>query len=137
MAKVQDNDKKIKVLKEQILEQINNIKPVQKDFVTNLILTFRGTMYNLNVAPGRNLKELLINLYLYQFAIDKLEITEFDLCGYNVEDWICDIRKLLKIKEQNQELTQLHNTLDKLNNLMSDEAKTEEFLDAVQSMLNN
>lgn len=136
MAKVQDNDKKIKVLKEQITEQINTIKPIPKDFVTNLILTFRTTTYNLNVLSEPNLKELLINLYLYQFAIDKLEITEFNLSGYNVEDWICDIRKLLEIKKRNQKLTQLHSTLDKLNDLMSNEAKTEEFLDSIQQMLN-
>lgn len=136
MAKVQDNDKKIKVLKEQILEQINNIKPIQKDFVTNLILTFRATTYNLNILQEPNLNELLINLYLYQFAIDKLEITEFNLSGYNVEDWMADIRKLLKIKEQNTKLNQLRGTLDKLNDLMSNEAKTEEFLDNIQQMLN-
>lgn len=137
MAKVQDNDKKIKVLKEQILEQINNIKPIPKDFTTNLILTFKDVTHNLNVLSELSLKELLINLHLYQSAINELEMTGFRLSGYNVEDWMADIQKLLKIKEQNAKLTQLRSTLDKLEDLMSNEAKTEEFLDAVQSMLNN
>lgn len=137
MAKVQDNDKKIKVLKTQIEEQISNTKTIPKDFTTNLILTFKDITYNLNVLSELNLKELLINLHLYQFAIDELKITGFKLSGYNVEDWMADIQKLLKIKEQNAKLTQLRSTLDKLEDLMSNEAKTEEFLDAVQSMLNN
>lgn len=137
MAKVQDNDKKIKVLKEQIEEQINNTKPIPKDFTTNLILTFKDVTHNLNVLSELSLKELLINLHLYQSAIDELEMTGFRLSGYIVEDWMADIQKLLKIKEQNAKLTQLRSTLDKLEDLMSNEAKTEEFLDAVQSMLNN
>lgn len=135
MASTNNNDKKIKELKVQIQEKLDNITRVTKDFKTNLILEFRDNTYNLNVLPVNALQERLIQLYLYQIAIDALNITDYTIAGYSVEDWIYDIQKLLEIHQQNKNIKELKANLVKLDTLMSDVAKTEEFLDDLAEML--
>ena len=73
MAKTTDNDKRIRALKESIQKQIDEMPKIEKDFKTNLSLTFYGTYYNLNVVPENELMELLIRLYNYNQAIDALK----------------------------------------------------------------
>ena len=135
MASVSNNDNKIKELKTQIQDKLDNIVKISKDFKTNLILEFRDNIYNLNVLPVNALQERLIQLYLYQTAIDALNITDYTIAGYSVEDWIHDIQKWLEIHEQNKKIKELKANLAKLDTLMSDAAKTEEFLDNLTEML--
>lgn len=135
MASTSNNDSKIKELKKQIQDKLDNITKISKDFKTNLILEFHDNTYNLNVLPVNALQERLIQLYLYQIAIDALNITDYTIAGYSVEDWIYDIQKLLEIYEQNKKIKELKANLAKLDTLMSDAAKTEEFLDGLAQML--
>jgi len=135
MASISNNDNKIKELKTQIQNKLDNITKISKDFKTNMILEFRDNTYNLNVLPANALQERLIQLYLYQTAIDALNITDYTIAGYPVEDWIYDIQKLLEIYEQNKKIKDLKANLAKLDALMSDAAKTEEFLDDLTEML--
>jgi len=135
MASISNNDNKIKELKIQIQNKLDNITKISKDFKTNMILEFRDNTYNLNVLPANALQERLIQLYLYQTAIDALNITDYTIAGYPVEDWIYDIQKLLEIHEQNKKIRELKANLAKLDTLMSDAAKTEEFLDDLAQML--
>lgn len=137
MASTTTNDNKIKELKTQIQDKLDNITKISKDFKTNLILEFRDNTYNLNVLPVNALQERLIQLYLYQTAIDALNITDYTIAGYPVEDWIYDIQKLLDIHQQNKKIKDLKANLAKLDTLMSDAAKTEEFLDDLAEMLKN
>jgi len=135
MASISNNDNKIKELKTQIQNKLDNITKISKDFKTNMILEFRDNTYNLNVLPANALQERLIQLYLYQTAIDALNITDYTIAGYPVEDWIYDIQKLLEIYEQNKKIKDLKANLAKLDALMSDAARTEEFLDDLAEML--
>jgi hypothetical protein len=135
MASTTTNDNKIKELKTQIQDKLDNITKISKDFKTNMILEFRDNTYNLNVLPANALQERLIQLYLYQTAIDALNITDYTIAGYPVEDWIYDIQKLLEIYEQNKKIKDLKANLAKLDALMSDAARTEEFLDDLAEML--
>ena len=135
MASVSNNDSKIKELKTQIQDKLDNITKISKDFKTNLILEFRDNTYNLNVLPVNALQERLIQLYLYQTAIDALNITDYTIAGYSVEDWIYDIQKLLDMHQQNKKIKELKANLVKLDTLMSDAAKTEDFLNSVEEFL--
>lgn len=135
MASTSNNDRKIKELKKQIQDKLDNITKISKDFKTNLILEFHDNTYNLNVLPVNALQERLIQLYLYQIAIDALNITDYTIAGYSVEDWIYDIQKLLEIYEQNKKIKELKANLVKLDTLMSDAAKTEDFLNSVEEFL--
>ena len=137
MTSISNNDNKIKELKIQIQDKLDNITKISKDFKTNMILEFRDNTYNLNVLPANALQERLIQLYLYQTAIDALNITDYTIAGYPVEDWIYDIQKLLDIHQQNKKIKELKANLAKLDTLMSDAAKTEEFLDDLAEMLKN
>lgn len=135
MASVSNNDSKIKELKTQIQDKLDNIVKISKDFKTNLILEFRDNTYNLNVLPVNALQERLIQLYLYKTAIDALNIVNYTIAGYSVDDWIHDIQILLDIHQQNKKIKDLKANLAKLDTLMSDAAKTEEFLDNLTEML--
>lgn len=136
MNSTQNNDKRIKELKEKIQGQLNNLPKVTMDFNTNLVLDFRGKQYNLNMASMNTLQEVLINLYLYQTAIDALNIQEFSLNGFIVEDWIQDINKLIDIKNTKNRRKELTDAITKLDSLLSDVAKTADFLDDVENLLN-
>lgn len=136
MNSTQNNDKRIKELKEKIQNQLNNLPKITMDFNTNLVLDFRGKQYNLNMASMNTLQEVLINLYLYQTAIDALNIQEFSLNGFIVEDWIQDINKLIDIKNTKNRRKELTDAITKLDSLLSDVAKTADFLDDVENLLN-
>lgn len=136
MNSIQNNDKRIKELKEKIQDQLNNLPKVTMDFNTNLVLDFHGKQYNLNMASMNTLQEVLINLYLYQTAIDALNIHEFSLNGFIVEDWIQDINKLIDIRNTKNRRKELTDAITKLDSLLSDVAKTADFLDDVENLLN-
>lgn len=134
MSKIQDNDKRIKELKTAINKQLAEMPKECKSFNTNLILTFRDKQYNLHVSSIDVLNELLINLYLYQTAIDYLEI-DYSLCGYKVSDWIDDIKTIINNKKQQQRKEQLKSSITKLDSLLSDVAKTADLLDSIEDFL--
>ena len=135
MAKTSDNDKKIRELKEQIQEQIDNLPKVATDFRTNLILDFQDKQYNLNVASINVLSELMIKLYLYNLAIEKLNLKDFTLGGFTVGDWIADITLMIEIHKRQDRLNKLRQSYKKIDSLMSDTAKTEDFLNDVEEFL--
>ena len=137
MAKVKDNDERIRALKEQIQEQIDNLPKIPKDFKTNLILDFQDKQYNLNVADTNILSDLMIRLYLYKLAIDALDLKDYKLNGFSIEDWIADITTMMEIHNRQNRLNKLHQNYKKIDSLMSDTAKTQDFLDDVESFLNN
>lgn len=133
MAK--NNDERIRELKLLINSELINLNKITKDFATNLILNFNDKTYNLQVVPIMELKELYIRLYLYQVAIDSIPIEDFNLCGFMVEDWMSDIDKLIKIKEQDNRVNKLRQELSKLDSLLSDEAKTSDYLDNLTNFI--
>lgn len=108
---------------------------IEKDFKTNLSLTFYGTYYNLNVVPENELMELLIRLYNYNQAINALKLEGFTLSDYSVPDWMNDIQLLIKIKHNNTRLAELRKNYNKIDSMLSDTAKTEDFLNDLESFL--
>lgn len=135
MAKTMNNDKKIRELKEVIQKQIEEMPKIEKDFKTNLSLTFYGTYYNLNVVPENELMELLIRLYNYKQAIDDLKLENFELCNYSVPDWMNDIQLLIRIKHNNTRLAELRKNYNKIDSMLSDTARTEDFLNELEKFL--
>ena len=135
MAKTTNNDKRIRALKEAIQKQIDEMPKIEKDFKTNLSLTFYGTYYNLNAVTENELMELLIRLYNYNQAIDALKLEGFTLSDYSVPDWMNDIQLLIKIKHNNTRLAELRKNYNKIDAMLSDTAKTEDFLNDLESFL--
>ena len=135
MAKTTDNDKRIRALKETIQKQIDEMPKIEKDFKTNLSLTFYGKYYNLNTVNENDLMELLIWLYTYNQAIDALKLEDFELCNYSVPDWMNDIQLLIKIKHNNTRLAELRKNYNKIDSMLSDTAKTEDFLNDLEKFL--
>lgn len=135
MAKTTDNDQRIRDLKDAIQKQIDEIPKIDKNFKTNLSLTFHDKFYNLNVVTEDNLTELLIQLYLYKTAISDLGIKDFTISSYSVCDWIDDIKKMINIKHCNTRLAELRKNYNKIDSMLSDTAKTEDYLNGLEEFL--
>ncbi|HID0768045.1 TPA: hypothetical protein ACXDAZ_002574 [Clostridium botulinum] len=133
------NDNKILELKKQIekkKELIKLSKSNSYEFKTNRVVDFEGEKYNLNVLQADKLNILMIRLNMYKLAAIDLKI--LDQCiisGYNVQDWINDIRcklEILNLKEEERKLKLMENKLDKM---LSDEKKVELELNEIEDML--
>lgn len=133
------NDNKILELKKQIeikKELIKLNKSNSYEFTTNRVIEFEGEKYNLNVLQSDKLRVLMIKLNMYKLSAMDLGILEEDIIsGYNVQDWINDIRcklKILNLKEEERKLKLMENKLDKM---LSDDKKVELELNEIEDML--
>lgn len=135
MAKTTDNDQRIRDLKDAIQKQIDEIPKIDKNFKTNLSLTFHDKFYNLNVVTENDLKELLIQLHLYDSAISALDIKDFVISSYAVADWIDDVKKMIDIKHYYTRLAELRRSFNKIDSMLSDTAKTEDYLNGLEKFL--
>jgi hypothetical protein len=59
----------------------------------------------------------------------------YTIAGYTVDDWIYDIMKLIDIYNMQKTAKELKASLSKLDTLLSDTAKTEDFLDNLTELL--
>lgn len=139
MSSTKDNDKRIKELRVQIQNKLDSLPKISKDFKTNLVLELEDNTYNLNVIPINVLQEKLIQLCAYHTVIHNPEISEYvkgyTIAGYTVDDWIYDIMKLIDIYNMQKTAKELKASLSKLDTLLSDTAKTEDFLDNLTELL--
>ena len=121
------NDDVILKLKEQIEKQRANIKPLGKfSPTTNCNLELDGQRYNLNTLDKDNLIVLLVRLSAYCQAAKELSLTEsYNLSGYNVTDWISDLRSKLAIIQVKAEQDKLNKMENRLSVLLSDDKKIE------------
>lgn len=137
MSKATNNDERIRDLKAEIQKQIDEMPKPEKNYKTNLSLTFQKQFYNLNATDVNSLKELLIQLYLYNEAIRELALDNFTISGYSVEDWISDIKTVLTVRATQERLNTLRSSYSKVDSLLSESAKTEDYLNDLEKFLNS
>jgi len=131
------NDETILQLKGKIAEK--KAKLIKSKFipVTNLIINFRGTTYNLNVLNKENILYLMVELNALRLSEVDLKLDNVTtISGYKLLEWLNDLTKKLEIviyKEQEDELKTMEAKLDKL---LSDEKKTELELNDIANFLN-
>lgn len=131
------NDERVLQLKEIIEKKKLELKGVKKFTpITNCILDLEGQKYNLNVLQLNDLQILLVRLNMYLISANDLGIDLEEVSGYNIAEWITDIKckiEIFKYKKKEAELKALEAKLDKM---LSDEKKTELELDEIAALLN-
>ena len=131
------NDDRILELKKKIDEKKDNITNKKVKFVpkTNCVLIFDGMNYNLNVCQYEDLKLLLIKLNSYAISAKDLGYEDFVISGYNVSEWMNDIRNKMEVIELKKEEVMLKSMESKLDKLLSNDKKTELEIDEIAELL--
>lgn len=131
------NDDRILELKKQIEAKKKAISEKKVRFIpeTNCVLNMDGMNINLNVCSDEALVLLLIRLNSYLMSAVDLEMSDFEISGYSVTDWIKDIKSKLGVSSLKKEEIDLKKMESKLDKLLSDDKKTEIEIDEIANLL--
>lgn len=131
------NDDRILELKKQIEAKKKAISEKKVRFIpeTNCVLNMDGMNINLNVCSDEALVLLLIRLNSYLMSAVDLEMSDFEISGYSVTDWIKDIKSKLEVSSLKKEEIDLKKMESKLDKLLSDDKKTEIEIDEIANLL--
>lgn len=131
------NDDRILKLKEQIEEKKKELKNNCVKFApqTNCVLILDGKTYNLNVCNKEELTLLMIKLHTYEMSANDLDISSLVISGFNIEWWFLDIKNKLKVLEIKEETEKLKSNEKLLEQLLSEDKKTELMLDEIAKTL--
>jgi hypothetical protein len=133
-----NNDDKILLLKKQIEEKKAKIGKSQRFTpATNCILNFEGNNYNLNVLNTRDqVIPLLVKLNAYAISAEELGLSEqYSISGYNIEDWVEDLKLRLDFIGVKEEVAKLKAMEAKLDQLLSNDKKIELELEEIANSL--
>ena len=133
---VTKNDERVLQLKQVINKKKSELK-VSKRFIplTNCVLDLEGQKYNMNVLQFDDLQLLLVRLNMYLMSAKDLKIN-LEISGYNIAEWITDIKCKIEIFENKKKEAELKALEAKLDKMLSDEKKTELELDEIAALLN-
>lgn len=129
------NDERVLQLKKVIGEKKAELKSVKRFTpITNCVLDLEGQKYNLNVLQLADLRSLLVRLNMYLISAKDLGI-KLEIAGYNIDEWITDIKSKIEIFEYKKKESELKTLEAKLDKMLSDEKKTELELDEIAALL--
>ncbi len=132
------NDDRILELKKQVENKKKEIAEKNVKFVpeTNFVIEINGIKTNINVLNEKDLKSLLVILNMYRMSAVDLEMNDFEISGYKVNQWMNDVKSKINMKTLKREETELKELESKLDKLLSDDKKTELELDSIAALLN-
>lgn len=138
------NDAKIKALLQKVEDQKKDLgsKP-RPSYKTNCLFKYKnGNHLNLNTVTDLNvlviaMGEIIKESECYMKAAERLglDFVPIDWCGYSIEDWEEDFKARISIINYDQKLKLFKKTQDKLNGLVSEEARTEMELEDIEKLL--
>ena len=130
------NDQRILALKKQIEEKKEKLnKSTKFSPITNCSIELDGTRYNIQALPKEHLVNLMVRINFYKLSSKDLGLGEFLICGFDVGDWITDIKSKIDILSRKDEEKSLKLMEDKLIQLLSDGKKVELELNEIESFL--
>lgn len=132
------NDDRILELKKQVENKKKEIAKKNVKFVpeTNLVIEINGIKTNINVLNEKDLESLLVILNMYRMSAIDLEMKDFEISGYKVDQWINDVKAKINMKTLKNEEAELKRLEEKLDKLLSEDKKTELELDSIAVLLN-
>lgn len=131
------NDDRILELKKQVEDKKKEIASKKTRFVpvTNCILEMDGSTLNLNVLSESALFFLMVRLNSYRMSAADLGLDKFEISGYDLNDWITDVKARLEVIATKIEENNLKAMEAKLDKLLSEDKKTELELDSIAELL--
>ncbi len=135
---ISDNDNRIVKLKLEIEKRLKLLenKGKNNNFKTNCILDFEGMKFNFHTLSEDQSLLLLVRLLSYKMASEKYSIDLPKISGYSFDDWISDLKLKLENASYKYQLADLREKLRRLNELLSNDKRTELELDEIEKMLN-
>lgn len=132
-----NNDSRVLELKKQIEEKRKKVNRSEKfNPVTNCSIDINGTRVNIQTLGKEQIVSLLVQLNSYALAAKDLELlSEYSISGYNVQDWIVDLKAKLEHLSRKEEIQKLKAMEAKLDQLLSNEKKVELELNEIASLL--
>lgn len=132
------NDDRILELKKQVENKKKEIAKKNVKFVpeTNLVIEINGIKTNINVLNEKDLESLLVILNMYHMSAVDLEMKDFEISGYKVDQWMNDVKAKINMKTLKNEEAELKRLEEKLDKLLSEDKKTELELDSIAALLN-
>lgn len=128
-------DTKIRELQRQITEKENALEKIANPkYLTNRVYKLYSTTFNLNVLKEEELNFLWLRFKIMQDTAEEYGI-EYVHDGEPVEDILHDItlrKNVLTYRKQTEELAKAK---QRLSQLLSDEAKLEDELTSIASLL--
>jgi len=136
MKKTKTNDIKILQLRKKIEDKQKALFKIDK-FVpsTTCILKIDGETKNIHVMNRSELQYYYVKLKSYKNIADEDFDGDFEMCGFPISSWIDDISNKLAIMDQKNTEKQLIDMNHKLNNLLSEEKRTELELEEIDNLL--
>lgn len=133
------NDERILELKKQIEAKKEKLGKVSRFTpVTNCNIEVDGMRHNIQVLDKDQLISLMVKLNAYALSAKDLGVLyDYMISGYNVQEWISDIKSRIDILSKKHEEKALKIMEDKLVLLLSERKKVELEIDEIESMLNN
>lgn len=130
-----NNDERILTLKKKIDEKRKNIGSTRMTPHTNLVCEWRAEKKNLNVLDMNGLLLLLWEFTSFDKFCKESGFETPQVSGYDVSDWIVDIRHKIENIAVRKEDDELKIMEAKLNKLLSNDKKTELELDGIEELL--
>ena len=132
------NDDRILELKKQVENKKKEIAKKNVKFVpeTNLVIEINGIKTNINILNKKDLESLLVILNMYRMSAVDLEMKDFEISGYKVDQWMNDVKAKINMKTLKNEEAELKRLEEKLDKLLSEDKKTELELDSIAALLN-
>ena len=131
------NDEKVLQLKQQIEEKKKTLSKIKKfTAITNCSINFDGAQININTLQRDGLVQLYVKLNALQLsAIDLGLLDELNISGYNISEWIEDVKNKLEALTVKQEETKLRQMEIRLTQLLSEDKKVELELEEIVKSL--
>lgn len=131
------NDDMILVLKKQIEDKKALLNKAKKfSPITNCSINVDGVQININTLQREGLIGLLVKLHSLQSSAIELELLdEYNISGYNISEWIEDLKNKLEVLSVKQEEAKLKQMESKLSQLLSNEKKVELELEEIMKEL--
>lgn len=134
-----DNDQRILELKEQIETKKKELGKIDRFVpITNCIIEVDGVTYNLHTLQKKDLVLLMVKLNAYRLSAADLGTGVLEQCvisGYNIADWIFDIREKLRVQWLKDDERKLKIMEEKLTKLLSEKKKVELEIDEIEFLL--
>ena len=132
-----NNDIKIMELRGQIITKKDKLNKIKKfSPITNCSIEVDNIRSNIQVLSKEQLIALIVKLNSYKTSAKELGLLdEYIISGYNVQDWIEDIKAKLDVvsrKDEERKLTEMESRLSKM---LSNEKKTELEINEIEALL--
>lgn len=139
MSNQTENDKKVLELKNKIKEKkalLNKGKKFSPTTNASLILPQFDKVYNLHTLDIDTCRLLLVHLNTYKMSAKDLNLDgPLVISNYNVDLWIEDLRSRMENLSIKSEEQKLHNLEKKLEQLLSEDKRTQLELDSIEDLL--